>query len=829
MSIGLGSVLSLLLRLLSDRDVRTSRRTNLLVLGALLFIAAVLCAQPQFHLLAIAPAWCLAFLASAVFFWPRLSWPWYGKKLLFSESLGALIILIIFFGFLQALHVYPEWPLSLVLAAIWARACTWLWDARWASKSREDHRLRMWSIALPAVFGAFLVFARIFFNPPPIVEVKLYFNIDFVRDWLQTAAPWLADLIVFAAVVAVILWLVYLDPDRVARHFSEWSSNPFASYSYAILLVAIALLYSWYRAQELITVISSMKASRLGCGGTFVHLFTMIVPGVIILATLISNVILAVVGRVLSIHKRERVTEISTKIYLVSVGWLCIYGLSIYFPLVVYISSVRIRYALFFIWIFGALSGFISNERLRRMPSVCVPFVRLLRAALPYIFLLGLLALCSWGVDVMVLHIKWNHDYFMYMNSIYAQLGKPIVVLTALIAILSSALATRFGINMSSMHVFYRGRLARAFLQEELPGGSSQRAGVKPQALRRLDELIPSKEDKKYNGPYLILNAAMNLGAVDELAWQERKAANFIFSPLYCGFHVDKKRSEADEGGANGDVEGAKSKRKHDHGYCLTADFGYGGEKSIRLAMAMAISGSALSSNMGRFSSSGRRFMNTVFNVRLGWWLNNPAYGAWGKTMSRNRLRMLLAELIGYTSDRGPFVNLSDGGHFDNSGIYELIRRRSKVVIAIDASEDASGAMSSLANAVERCRSDFGAEIDLDIGPLLECEGQEPKLGFVVGSIRYSPEQKGVIAVVKARLIGTSPVDVWSYGRMHHRFPNESTANQWFSESQFESYRELGFQVGATFAKAIREAPGDSLYKKMETFLPKEMSQAASA
>jgi hypothetical protein len=165
-----------------------------------------------------------------------------------------------------------------------------------------------------------------------------------------------------------------------------------------------------------------------------------------------------------------------------------------------------------------------------------------------------------------------------------------------------------------------------------------------------------------------------------------------MFSPLYSRFHVNPKLVADEE-----DKNKKKDRNVCGDGYCRTAEFGYRHEKGIRLALAMAISGSALGSNMGRFTSASRRFLNTVINLRLGWWLSNPRYrGSWGRSLPRSRLQMLMAELIGNTHDVGPFINLSDGGHFDNSGLYELIRRNCKVIIVSDASADQRHSMASI-------------------------------------------------------------------------------------------------------------------------------------
>ena len=134
----------------------------------------------------------------------------------------------------------------------------------------------------------------------------------------------------------------------------------------------------------------------------------------------------------------------------------------------------------------------------------------------------------------------------------------------------------------------------------------------------------------------------------------------------------------------------------------------------IGLGTAVAISGAAASPNMGHQSSPPAAFLMTMFNARLGWWMGNPRdkYN-WLRSSPRRGLLYLLNELFSLTNDRTHFVNLSDGGHFENLGIYELIRRRCRYIIACDAEQDESLTFSGLGNAIRKCRIDFGAEISV--------------------------------------------------------------------------------------------------------------------
>jgi hypothetical protein len=710
-AIGLGGPLILLLRLVSLRGEVVGKVAHRWLMAVLLLIAVGVSIQSYLSNEVTRYGWVLPLLALPAFFWPRLWWRSGSKAeahIYWAETLAACVVLMVFFGCIEFSRIYPEWRIGVVLAALLARHAERRWEER-----KWSHLRRMMTVALPAVIGMFLVFVCVFSSPPSVVYWDLHFNFNSVDHFLRTEPLWLSGLVVSLSIVTLTLWFWYLSPKRVAEHFSRWAGKKIVAYPVAVGLILFVLIYSTYRAQEIFRLIEKLKKSQLGEAGAFVHVFAIIAPASVIGVTFVVNLILAIVGRAFEEHKRERVAEISSKIYIYALVWICVAGLAFYFPLVLYVTSFRAHFGLLALWAVAIIAGFVGDGWLRNTRPSFLPLLKLAHGALPYIFLLGFMGLCSWVLDFSVFKLTWEGGYYKYMSELFATFSFSTLVLAASAAALSAGLAARFGINMSAMHVFYRGRLAQAFLQEELSGGASLRpkrrssdrktlAGAPD--LRNLDDLVPAAG--KYDGPFLILNASMNLARVPDLAWQERKAANFIFSPLYCGFHVAEESLKESAG-----------RGLHSDAYCRTSQFGYGGEPCIRLAMAMAISGSALGSNMGRYTSASRRFMNTVFNVRLGWWLNNPRYpGSWGSSFSRARLRMLIAELFGRTDASGPFVNLSDGGHFDNSGLYELVRRRCRAIVVVDGTADPGGSLSSFAHAVELCRTDFGAEINIDMG-----------------------------------------------------------------------------------------------------------------
>jgi hypothetical protein len=141
-------------------------------------------------------------------------------------------------------------------------------------------------------------------------------------------------------------------------------------------------------------------------------------------------------------------------------------------------------------------------------------------------------------------------------------------------------------------------------------------------------------------------------------------------------------------------------------------------------------------------------------------------------------------------------VSLSDGGHFDNLGLYELVRRRCRFIIACDAEQDAGYTFGGLGTAIRKCRIDFGAEIDIDTSQIaVDAETARSAAHCTMGSIRYVDGTSGQLLYIKASLTGNEPEDLLEYAARHREFPHETTADQWFTETQFESYRTLGYHA----------------------------------
>src|SRR5205085_2048219 len=227
----------------------------------------------------------------------------------------------------------------------------------------------------------------------------------------------------------------------------------------------------------------------------------------------------------------------------------------------------------------------------------------------------------------------------------------------------------------------------------------------------------------------------------------------------------------------------------------------YGGPSGISLGTAVAISGAAASPNMGYHSSPPLSFLLTLFNVRLGWWLGNPKSSTYVNRNPTNSLVPFLAETFGYTNADFPYVYLSDGGHFENLGMYEMVLRRCACIVVSDAAGDPTFSFDDLGNAIRKIRIDFGIDITIDkmaLFPRTETDPPEPPKYCAIATIHYErvdPNAKpGRLLYIKPAFYGKKESkDVYNYAQTSESFPHETTADQWFSESQFESYRQLGY------------------------------------
>ncbi|MEM6797660.1 MAG: hypothetical protein AAF725_27075, partial [Acidobacteriota bacterium] len=349
-----------------------------------------------------------------------------------------------------------------------------------------------------------------------------------------------------------------------------------------------------------------------------------------------------------------------------------------------------------------------------------------------------------------------------------------------LMVLLIAATHLIFGnINWSSLHGYYRRRLSSAFILRR------GREGEEPVHPRESQELRLSELGER--GPYHLINAAVNLPACNEIDLRGRKSDFFLLSRFFCG--------------------------SPSLGYCPTDEL----EKrdpELDLGTAMAISGAAASPHMGVKELRGLSFWLALFNIRLSYWIPNPKKSASGWHRLRPGVSYVLRELTGSLHDKGPYVNVSDGGHIENLGLYELLRRRCRFIVAIDGEADPEMRFDGLMRVMRYATIDLGVDLEVDLGDLAKNEAGLSRGHYCLGKIRYpapsaaAPRPEGLLLYIKLSVTGNEPAHVLDYGARHPSFPHQTTADQLFDESQFEAYRALGEHLGDDLLRPELLGPG---------------------
>jgi hypothetical protein len=617
-----------------------------------------------------------------------------------------------------------------------------------------------------------------------------------------------------------ILWSFSKNRSSTSDSKSRWIVS--------ILIILFASVASYSLMVFLCDIIQRLEIDSLR-GSWLVAIFGPSLMTVHVGLTVIA--LLGLGGRLLSDEQREWWSRLGAWMSLAILGWSTFCILAFFMPLWIQLT-VKAVTAVGITWGAITLSGLkLAFSTKSVSPSADTSqaiWRRIVLGAAPIVFVFGLLSATSvlvfWCVVVLDsslasywptsanivlgafccsnLPMSASHQidyYWLFQN------GESLapIVLGSLFMGLSWFLASRVDVNEFSMHHFYRNRLVRAYL-----GASRLRAHREPNAFtgfdleddvklhrfQTMDETqvrdLATDCKSSYIGPFPILNTALNVTKGQDLGIQQRKAESFFFTPIWSGFDFMKKQTQV------------KQTALLEFGFRRTCEFG-DGSCGTSLGTAMAISGAAASSNAGFHTSPPLAFLLTVFGVRLGWWAGNPRWETWGRDSPGNALTYLTSELAANTTTDRKFVLLTDGGHFENMGLYELIRRHCRYIILSDAEQDEKFKLEGIGGAVRKCRNDFGVVISLNLEALEPLgDPARSRLHYSIGSIKYPGEEEcGVLLYIKASLTGDETVDLMEFGRRHKEFPHTSTANQFFDESHFESYRELGHHIASGIFK----------------------------
>lgn len=539
-----------------------------------------------------------------------------------------------------------------------------------------------------------------------------------------------------------------------------------------------------------------------------VRLATFGVPAMLLLFGLTVTLMIGLVGRLYRDQSREWWSRHGAWTIICTICWVFVCGATFYLPpLLAYAWAHRPGWTA----VAGALSTLATAFGLRAGggKATGTPGSPIAKEALaqftPYVFMLLAICLLCAGLQRLVAPAAVDAKAGLYAFVAAFELASaedargiardaPVGIWALLVGLLVTivVLGWRVDVNKFSLYMMYRLRLVRAYF------GASTRnraphpfTGFDPRDDIKLDSLC--KTGGTVQRPYHLINAAVNMVGGKELAWQTRKAANFCFSPMYSGFELplmpaDGKRGRLPRGAYRPTAQYASRMPP------LKDD-----DAGVYLGMAVAVSGAAASPNMGYHSSPPLSFLMTLFNVRLGRWSPNPVKPrSWQRAAPYNGIASILSELFGLTDTSAKFLYLSDGGHFENLGLYELVRRRCRLIVVIDATADADYEFDDLGNAIRRCQTDFNVPILIRTSGMKSLGPPPPQaVSFVTGTIRYSqadgPQaEEGILLYIKPNIVGDENADIANYSKRHPGFPHQSTADQFFDEDQFESYRMLG-------------------------------------
>ena len=354
-------------------------------------------------------------------------------------------------------------------------------------------------------------------------------------------------------------------------------------------------------------------------------------------------------------------------------------------------------------------------------------------------------------------------------------------------------------INHTSMHRYYRDRLAAAYAYDRTgTGGDVGRA-----RLSELNSVPPVRNPI----PELVICAAANCtGRGQQNVPPGRGAVSFTFTPTSVGLSVSPHVEPPDVAPAAGD---GRTRRVPTESYeaCVP---GFG------LFDAVAVSGAAVSPVMGKITQPTKRVLFALGNVRLGVWLPSPHVVAGlnsassderrkaGRAVRRRLLqpdlRRLWAEAAGTLHIDGKWMYVTDGGHYDNLGLVEAVRRRPGAIVVFDASGDPQGRFSTLGQAVALARTECACDITIspaDIDP--DPTSRLVPTTVAVGSFCYPGEDERPRPLLYARLGVTAdhPWDLQAYLRDHPSFPTASTIQQLYDADEFEAYRAMGEATAA--------------------------------
>jgi len=388
-------------------------------------------------------------------------------------------------------------------------------------------------------------------------------------------------------------------------------------------------------------------------------------------------------------------------------------------------------------------------------------------------------------------------------------------------------------INSTSMHSFYRDRLAAAYGVVRRHDEATGRSYARDASWARLSML-------RAPGRNLVICAAANCTKGGDLP-PGRGCVSFTFTPADIGLSREPRAGDSPPG-------------------ARAAAAAYEDKARLTLFDAVAVSGAAISPVMGKMTRPAMRILLAAADVRLGVWLDSPeaiqersgrARARAGRPLAeegRRRwpwrwrvaaaaprwlwragaavwrhwlqpdLRHLWAEAAGTLHLDGRWIYVTDGGHYENLGLVEALRREPYHLIVVDASGDAPGQFSTLGQAIALARSELGVQVDIDPADALQPDKDTGLCArpYATGTFSYPDPGKNSagphhLIYLKLAVPASAPLDVLAYRQNHTTFPTDSTLQQLYDDQEFEAYRELGYYCAQAVVRDIAYVGGQPL------------------
>lgn len=425
-----------------------------------------------------------------------------------------------------------------------------------------------------------------------------------------------------------------------------------------------------------------------------------------------------------------------------------------------------------------------------------------------FLVLLVYLVAISYLVVSLYDWLKYSHTFefvrlYNEFPTAWDEVFLTLIVVPFAVAVVLNKLT--HSINHTSLHYFYAARLRRAFLGAANPKRFPAGSPIYDASEYEKGDDVPLQAYRPFSfgGPLHIINVTLNnsMAPGNNLWWPDCKGQNLAVSSI--GYNWSSTHSAQWE-----------DKRP-----------------PLSLAQWVAISGAAASTGMGQSSTGATSLLAALFNIRTGLW--------WHRESRRVFYRSFWAELSNrYRSEEINDWYLSDGGHFENLAVYEMVRRRIPRIVAVDAGGDSEYQFEDLGNLIRRVKLDFQCELQLadatqlatvfpnqslhrHFGQLDQLHAAQPEPrwhqnpsnvkravllhGHFEQSDQHFPAKDIYILYIKPTLTRQESPDILRYQLEHPDFPHESTADQFFDEAQWESYRKLGEITGNELAEAVKE------------------------